>query len=108
MYSTIEDFLQADNNFIPIRYSCSDIKKMTGRFKDKLGESGCGVFKGKLRIGRFGAIKILGKSKANGQDCMSEVATIGRTHHVNVVQIVGYCVEGEALSSLRFHAQWIA
>ncbi|CAL8119100.1 unnamed protein product [Prunus armeniaca] len=99
MYSTIEDFLQADNNFIPIRYSYSDIKKMTGRFKDKLGEGGFGtVFKGKLRSGRFGAIKILGKSKANGQDFMSEVATIGRIHHVNVVQLVGYCVEGSKRS----------
>ncbi|PRQ56295.1 putative glycerophosphodiester phosphodiesterase, protein kinase RLK-Pelle-LRK10L-2 family [Rosa chinensis] len=25
---------------------------------------------------------------------MNEVATIGRIHHVNVVQLVGYCVEG--------------
>ncbi|CAL9005778.1 unnamed protein product, partial [Prunus brigantina] len=74
MYSTIEDFLQADNNFIPIRYSYSDIKKMTGRFKNKLGEGGFGtVFKGKLRSCHFGAIKILGKSKANGQDFISEL-----------------------------------
>ncbi|CAL8119022.1 unnamed protein product [Prunus armeniaca] len=73
MHSIIEDFLQADNNFIPIRYSYSDIKKMTGRFKNKLGECGFGtVFKGKLRSGRFGAIKILGKSKANGKDFISE------------------------------------
>ncbi|VVA36707.1 PREDICTED: rust resistance kinase [Prunus dulcis] len=72
---------------------------MTGRFKDKLGEGGCGtVFKGKLRSGCFRAIKIFGKSKANGQDCMNVVATIGRIHHVNVVQLVGYCVEGSKRS----------
>ncbi|XP_050137264.1 uncharacterized protein LOC126613724 [Malus sylvestris] len=95
MYSTIEDFLQRDKNFMPIRYSYSDIKKMTRKFKDKLGEGGYGsVFKGKLRSGRFVAIKILGKSKANGQDFISEIATIGRIHHVNVVRLVGYCVEG--------------
>ncbi|TQE00528.1 hypothetical protein C1H46_013884 [Malus baccata] len=95
MYSTIEDFLQRDKNFIPIRYSYSDIKKMTRKFKDKLGEGGYGsVFKGKLRSGRFVAIKVLGKSKANGQDFISEIATIGRIHHVNVVRLVGYCVEG--------------
>ncbi|KAM1401119.1 hypothetical protein ACFX15_027581 [Malus domestica] len=95
MYSTIEDFLQCDNNFMPIRYSYSDIKKMTRRFKHKLGEGGFGtVFKGKLRSGRFVAVKVLGKPKANGQDFISEIATIGRIHHANVVQLVGYCVEG--------------
>ncbi|CAN6562204.1 unnamed protein product [Malus baccata var. baccata] len=95
MYSTIEDFLQRNNNFMPIRYSYSDVKKMTRRFKDKLGEGGFGsVFKGKLRSGRFVAVKVLGKPKADGQDFISEIATIGRIHHANVVQLVGYCVEG--------------
>ncbi|CAL9005720.1 unnamed protein product, partial [Prunus brigantina] len=95
MYSTIENFLHGDNNFLPIRYSYSDIKKMSNKFKNKLGEGGFGtVFKGKLRSGRSGAIKMLGKSKANGEDFISEVATIGRIHHFNVVQLVGYCVEG--------------
>ncbi|CAL9005696.1 unnamed protein product [Prunus brigantina] len=94
-YSIIEDFLQSDINFLPIRYSYSEIKKMTSKFKKKLGEGGYGsVFKGKLRSGRFVAIKLLGKAKGNGQDFTSEVATIGRIHHVNVVQLVGYCVEG--------------
>jgi serine/threonine protein kinase len=37
---------------------------------------------------------MLGKSKANGQDFISEVSTIGRIHHVNVVQLIGFCVEG--------------
>ena len=68
---------------------------MTNKFKDKLGQGGYGsVFKGKLRSGRFVAIKLLGKPKNNGQDFTSEVATIGRIHHVNVVRLVGYCVEG--------------
>ncbi|KAL6131332.1 hypothetical protein ACLB2K_069708 [Fragaria x ananassa] len=93
-YRTIEDFLHSDN-FMPIRYSYSNIKKMSDGFKDKLGQGGFGsVFKCKLRSGHFGAIKLLGKSNANGEDFMSEVATIGRIHHVNVVQLVGYCVEG--------------
>ncbi|XP_061998537.1 LEAF RUST 10 DISEASE-RESISTANCE LOCUS RECEPTOR-LIKE PROTEIN KINASE-like 2.5 [Rosa rugosa] len=93
-YNTIEDFLHGDN-FMPIRYSYSNIKKMSDGFKEKLGEGGYGsVFKGKLRSGHFGAIKLLDKSNANGEDFMSEVDTIGRIHHVNVVQLVGYCVEG--------------
>ncbi|XP_050387206.1 rust resistance kinase Lr10-like [Argentina anserina] len=95
MYNVIEEFLQSHNNLMPIRYSYSDIKKMTKGFKDKLGEGGYGsVYKGKLRSGRLVAVKMLGKAKANGQDFMNEVATIGRIHHVNVVQMIGYCAEG--------------
>ncbi|XP_038713106.1 rust resistance kinase Lr10-like [Tripterygium wilfordii] len=77
---------------MPIRYSYSQIRKMSGRFQDKLGEGGYGsVFKGKLRSGRLVAIKVLGKAKSNGQDFINEVATIGRIHHVNVVSLVGFC-----------------
>ncbi|XP_062173499.1 rust resistance kinase Lr10-like [Alnus glutinosa] len=43
---------------------------------------------------RLVAIKILGKSKANGPDFTSKVATIGRIHYVNVVQLIGFCVKG--------------
>lgn len=42
MYGRIEEFLQSHNNLAPIRYSYSDIKKMTKGFKDKLGEGGYG------------------------------------------------------------------
>ncbi|XWS10809.1 hypothetical protein CRYUN_Cryun38cG0029800 [Craigia yunnanensis] len=69
---------------------------MTRSFKDKLGEGDYGiVFKGKLRSNCLVAVKILGKSKAaNGQDFISEVATIGWIHHVNVAKLIGFCVEG--------------
>jgi serine/threonine protein kinase len=95
MYNVVEEFLQSHNNLMPIRYSYFEIRKMTKNFKDKLGEGGYGtVFKGTLRSGRLVAIKMLGKSKANGQEFTNEVATIGRIHHVNIVQLIGFCVEG--------------
>ncbi|KAL2556228.1 Protein kinase superfamily protein [Forsythia ovata] len=95
MYDSIEEFLQSQNNLMPIRYTYRDLKNMTKNFKDKLGEGGYGtVFKGQLKSGPFAAIKIMGKSKASGQDFISEVATIGRIHHVNVVRLIGFCVEG--------------
>ncbi|XP_047968792.1 rust resistance kinase Lr10-like isoform X2 [Salvia hispanica] len=94
-YKTIELFLQSDNKLIPIRYSYSDIKRMTRGFQEKLGEGGYGcVYKGKLRSGHHVAVKMLGKSGGNGQDFMNEIATIGRVHHINVVQLVGYCAQG--------------
>ncbi|KAL5548492.1 hypothetical protein UlMin_003723 [Ulmus minor] len=95
MYNCIEEFLQSNNNLIPIRYSYKEIKKMTKGFTDKLGEGGFGaVYKGKLRSGRLVAVKMLGNSEGNGQDFINEVATIGRIHHVNVVRLIGFCVEG--------------
>ncbi|XP_060195927.1 rust resistance kinase Lr10-like isoform X2 [Lycium barbarum] len=94
MYEEIEGFLQTQNNFMPIRYNYSNIKRMTRGFKEKLGEGGYGsVYKGKLRSGRDVAVKMLSNPKAGGQDFMNEVATIGRIHHVSVVGLVGYCVE---------------
>ena len=95
MYDSVEEFLQSQNNLRPINYSFSDIKKMTKGFKDKLGEGGYGtVYKGTLRSRRDVAVKVLGKSKANGQEFINEVATIGRIHHVNVVRLIGFCAEG--------------
>ncbi|PPS13833.1 hypothetical protein GOBAR_AA06719 [Gossypium barbadense] len=92
---SIENFLQSQINFMPIRYSYIELKRITRGFKDKLGQGGYGtVFKGKLRSGKFVAVKLLKESKANGQDFINEVATIGRIHHVNVVELVGFCVEG--------------
>ncbi|KAL3714375.1 hypothetical protein ACJRO7_006322 [Eucalyptus globulus] len=95
MDKNIEEFLQAHNNFLPIRYSYSNIKKITRNFKHKLGEGGYGsVYKGTLRSGNEVAIKILKQSKAHGQDFINEVATIERIHHVNIVQLIGFCFEG--------------
>ncbi|XP_047181433.1 rust resistance kinase Lr10-like [Vigna umbellata] len=94
MYENIENYLE-QNHLTPIRYSYKEIKKMTGSFKEKLGEGGFGsVFKAKLRSGPSVAIKMLGKAKGNGQDFINEVATIGRIHHQNVVQLIGFCVSG--------------
>ncbi|XP_047325568.1 LEAF RUST 10 DISEASE-RESISTANCE LOCUS RECEPTOR-LIKE PROTEIN KINASE-like 2.5 [Impatiens glandulifera] len=94
-FDSIESFLQSHNNLAPIRYSYWEIWMMTKAFKEKLGEGGCGsVYKGILRSHHPVAIKLLGKSKANGQDFISEVATIGRIHHVNVVQLIGFCARG--------------
>ena len=95
MYAAIEEFIQTHNNLMPIRYSYSNIKKMTKGFSEKLGEGGYGsVYKGKLRSGHLVAVKMMNISKANGQDFINEVATIGRIHHVNVVQLTGFCAEG--------------
>nr|XP_048326718.1 uncharacterized protein LOC125421553 [Ziziphus jujuba var. spinosa] len=44
MYDIIEEFLETHNNLMPIRYSYSELKKMTSGFKDKLGEGGLALY----------------------------------------------------------------
>ena len=91
----IEEFLQNHKNLQPIGYSYSHLKKITNNFKNKLGQGGFGsMYKGILQSGYIVAIKVLAMSKANGQDFINEIATIGRIHHINIVQLVGFCIEG--------------
>ncbi|KAB1205559.1 hypothetical protein CJ030_MR7G000896 [Morella rubra] len=79
---------------IPIRrYSYSNIKQMTNFFKDKLGQGGYGgVYKGKLPDGSLVAVKVLKESRGTGE-FINEVASIGRTSHVNIVTLMGFCFE---------------
>ncbi|KAG7967831.1 hypothetical protein I3843_08G119000 [Carya illinoinensis] len=95
MFDDVEKFLQNQTNPMPIRCSFSEIKKVTKGFREKLGEGGYGtVFKGTLQSGHLVVVKILSQSKANGQDFINEVVTICRIHHVNIVQLIGFCFTG--------------
>ncbi|XVF71603.1 hypothetical protein PTKIN_Ptkin12aG0051900 [Pterospermum kingtungense] len=92
--ASIEAFIMNFGSLAPKRYSYADIKKMTNRFKDKLGQGGYGsVYKGNLADRRLVAVKILSESKGNGEDFMNEVASIGRTSHVNIVTLLGFCYD---------------
>ncbi|GAA0154690.1 hypothetical protein LIER_12600 [Lithospermum erythrorhizon] len=95
MDERIEDFLQNQNMLGPINYSSSEIKRMTNNLRDKLGQGAYGtVYKGKLQSGQYVAVKITSKFVGSEEEFVNEVATIGRIHHVNVVQLVGFCIEG--------------
>ncbi|EAZ10315.1 hypothetical protein OsJ_00151 [Oryza sativa Japonica Group] len=92
----VEKFLRMQEMLGPKRYAYTDIIAITSHFRDKLGQGGYGsVYKGVLLPGDIHvAIKMLdGKSDCNGEDFISEVATIGRIHHINVVRLVGFCSE---------------
>ena len=79
----------------PTRYSYADIKRITNKFKDKLGQGGYGtVFKGRLSNDVFVAVKILNNYKGDGEEFKNEVGSMGRIHHVNVARLVGYCADG--------------
>ncbi|KAK2981991.1 hypothetical protein RJ640_007583 [Escallonia rubra] len=91
----VEKFLQNQESLMPKRYAYNDLVAMTNHFKDKLGKGGFGaVYKGQLPGGYLIAVKMLENAKFSGEEFISEVSTIGRIHHVNVVQLVGFCSEG--------------
>ncbi|PKA49267.1 putative receptor-like protein kinase [Apostasia shenzhenica] len=91
----IETFLTTYQNTKPTRYSYSEVKKITKRFNQKLGQGGFGsVYKGELPNGIPVAVKMIETSRTEGEEFINEVATIGRIHHVNVVRLLGFCSEG--------------
>lgn len=91
----IEKFLADYKAFQPSRYAYADIKKITNKFQNKLGQGAYGtVYKGKLSNGMLVAVKILDDSKGNGVEFINEVAIMGRIHHVNLARLVGYCADG--------------
>ncbi|KAL2948072.1 hypothetical protein AAZX31_20G106200 [Glycine max] len=91
----IRIFLEREGPLQTKRYDYSEIKKVTNSFRNKLGQGGFGsVYKGKLPDGRYLAVKILSELKDNGEDFINEVATISRTSHINIVNLLGFCCEG--------------
>ncbi|KAH9794966.1 protein kinase domain-containing protein [Citrus sinensis] len=91
----VEKFLENYRTVNPTRYTYKELKKITSRFKHRLGQGGYGsVFRGKLFNGIPVAVKMLEHLKGNGQEFINEVATIGRIHHFNIVRLLGFCSEG--------------
>lgn len=90
----VEAVLRNYGALTPKRYNYAEVKKMTNSFTDKLGQGGYGVvYKGKLYDGRVVAVKVLSKSKGNGEEFINEVACISSTSHVNIVTLLGFCYE---------------
>ncbi|KAF5780325.1 putative glycerophosphodiester phosphodiesterase, protein kinase RLK-Pelle-LRK10L-2 family [Helianthus annuus] len=77
----IEIFIRNYGNLAPKRYKYSEIEKMTNSFLEKLGHGGYG--------------SLLSEATGDGEDFINEVASIGRTSHVNIVTLLGFCFEGK-------------
>ncbi|KAI9112582.1 hypothetical protein K1719_016505 [Acacia pycnantha] len=91
----LETFLKDYQALKPTRFSYADIKRITHKFKDKLGEGAHGtVFKGKLSTEIQVAVKLLNNSDHDGKDFINEMGTMGKIHHINVVRLLGFCADG--------------
>ncbi|KAH0668652.1 hypothetical protein KY289_023145 [Solanum tuberosum] len=94
-HQRVEEFLKNYGSYAPNRYNYTDIKRITGRFRNKLGHGGFGnVYRGSLCNGSQVAVKVLNELKGSAEDFINEVASISRTSHVNIVTLVGFCFEG--------------
>jgi serine/threonine protein kinase len=91
----VEMFLKAYGTLKPARYTFAEVKKISRRFKEKIGQGRFGsVYKGELPNGVPVAVKMLENSTGEGEAFINEVATIGLIHHANIVRLLGFCSEG--------------
>ncbi|KAI9074597.1 hypothetical protein K1719_043438 [Acacia pycnantha] len=91
----IEKFLKDYRALKPTRYSYAEIKRITNQFEVKLGEGSFGtVFKGNISSEFQVAVKILTNSEGNGEEFITEVGTMGKIHHVNIIRLIGFCADG--------------
>ncbi|QHO09761.1 Receptor-like kinase, putative [Arachis hypogaea] len=89
-----EEFMKIYGSLMLRRYSYSEVKSMTNSFRDKLGRGGYGiVYKACLSDGCPVAVKVLTESSGSGEEFLNEVASIGRTSHMNIVSLLGFCYE---------------
>ncbi|KAL0343369.1 UNVERIFIED_CONTAM: LEAF RUST 10 DISEASE-RESISTANCE LOCUS RECEPTOR-LIKE PROTEIN KINASE-like 2.1, partial [Sesamum angustifolium] len=90
----IDKFLLSHGSLAPKRYNYREIKKITNSFVEKLGRGGYGiVYKGKLPDGQLVAVKVLTETDNNAEEFINEVASISRTSHVNIVNLLGFCYD---------------
>ncbi|KAM3749459.1 hypothetical protein ACB098_05G186400 [Castanea mollissima] len=82
----------------PRSFTYNDLEKMTDGFKEELGKGSFGtVYKGIIsNVQQIVAVKRLEKLLTEGErEFQTEIKVIGRTHHKNLVRLLGYCHDGD-------------
>ncbi|KAH0713539.1 hypothetical protein KY289_009498 [Solanum tuberosum] len=98
-YRKIQDSrsVQLCEDVAPRAFSYAELEQATSGFKEALGMGAFGtVFKGILAEDqKVIAVKRLDKELVEGEtEFQTEIKIIGRTHHRNLVRLLGYCLEG--------------
>ncbi|XP_077231823.1 G-type lectin S-receptor-like serine/threonine-protein kinase LECRK2 [Tasmannia lanceolata] len=90
-----------EQNFLGMHlrsFTYKELEEATDGFKQELGSGAFGtVYKGVLTssTGNFIAVKKLEKFVEEGdKEFKAEITAIGRIHHKNLVQLLGFCYEG--------------
>ncbi|KAL6227917.1 hypothetical protein ACLB2K_001871 [Fragaria x ananassa] len=90
----------ADQEYFCLQsFSYIELERATDGFKEELGRGTFGaVYKGTLSgtaSNKTVAVKRLEKVVEEGvREFKAEITTIGQTHHRNLVQLLGFCIEG--------------
>ncbi|KAI8535888.1 hypothetical protein RHMOL_Rhmol10G0209700 [Rhododendron molle] len=78
-------------------FTFAELEEVTNGFREELGRGASGtVYKGIIPYNqKVVAVKKLEKALAEGErEFQREIRVIGRTHHRNLVQLIGYCLDG--------------
>ncbi|KAL8144545.1 hypothetical protein V2J09_017577 [Rumex salicifolius] len=78
-----------------LEYSYKDLQKATQNFTTMIGQGAFGpVYKAQMLTGEIVAVKVLATySKQGEREFQMEVKLLGRLHHRNLLNLVGYCAE---------------
>ncbi|KAL2636102.1 hypothetical protein R1flu_007581 [Riccia fluitans] len=79
-------------------FSLHEVEVATSNYKTKIGEGGFGpVYYGRLPDGTEVAVKVNSETSNQGAtEFSTEVSTLSRVHHKNLVSLLGYCEENES------------
>ncbi|GMY32533.1 G-type lectin S-receptor-like serine/threonine-protein kinase LECRK1 [Fagus crenata] len=87
----------SDEDVGPRSFTYVELQRMTDNFKEELGRGAFGiVYKGAIGNGtKFVAVKKLEKLLEDRErEFQTEMKVIGRTHHKNLIRLLGYCHDG--------------
>ncbi|KAG1326433.1 hypothetical protein COCNU_01G003670 [Cocos nucifera] len=94
---TIDRFLDDIMKEKPKRFTPQHLMSFTHNYANKLGSGGFGVvYKGQFPNGlQVAAVKVLHGTldKRAEEQFMAEIGTIGRTYHINLVRLCGFCLD---------------
>uniref|UniRef100_A0A0E0KW52 Protein kinase domain-containing protein n=1 Tax=Oryza punctata TaxID=4537 RepID=A0A0E0KW52_ORYPU len=80
----------------PARFTPENLREFTGGYAERLGAGGFGVvYRGRFPNGVQVAVKVLHRTldRRAEEQFMAEVATAGRTYHINLVRLYGFCFD---------------
>ncbi|XP_037489773.1 G-type lectin S-receptor-like serine/threonine-protein kinase At1g34300 [Triticum dicoccoides] len=93
--TTVERFLIDMTKEKPLRFTPEQLAGFTRSYATRLGAGGFGtVYRGTLPNGLAVAVKVLHRglhASKSEEQFMAEMRTIGRTHHINLIKLYGYC-----------------